>query len=285
VRLSKNSSTTDICPPIFLIPEMNKLSMTQPSEPELLADAVNTLDDLFYVFTPDGEWVEWNDRFTSVTGYDTDEITDLDPTDLVPDEERDDVRTAIKTVTDDRTAATLGTLLETKTGDRIPYEFKFTPLESEDGSLKAITGVGRDFTETNRQLEVQHSLAEELQNVSVPIVEIWDGILLSTIIGKLDSVQAQDFTEELLGRISTTQATVAIIDITGAEAVDTQTAQHLIDTIHAVKLMGGQTIITGLNPEISQTLVQLGIGFDVETQSSLQDGLKTALEIEGVSFD
>lgn len=264
---------------------MNKLSMTQPSEPELLADAVNTLDDLFYVFTPDGEWVEWNDRFTSVTGYDTDEITDLDPTDLVPDEERDDVRTAIKTVTDDRTAATLGTLLETKTGDRIPYEFKFTPLESEDGSLKAITGVGRDFTETNRQLEVQHSLAEELQNVSVPIVEIWDGILLSTIIGKLDSVQAQDFTEELLEQISTTQATVAIIDITGAEAVDTQTAQHLIDTIHAVKLMGGQTIITGLNPEISQTLVQLGIGFDVETQSSLQDGLKTALEIEGVSFD
>ncbi|MFA9518459.1 PAS domain S-box protein [Halopenitus sp. H-Gu1] len=259
--------------------------MTSPVASELLADAVNTLNDPFYVFTPDGEYVEWNDQFTNVTGYADDEITNLEPPDLVPEEEREEMSTAIETVTDDRTAVTLDTALETKTGDRIPYEFQWTPLENEDGSLKAIVGIGRDITERNRQREVQQSMAEELQQMSVPIVEIWNGILLSTIIGKLDSAQAQDFTEKLLERISETEASVAIIDITGAEAVDTQTAQHLIDTIHAVKLMGGKTIITGLNPEISQTLVQLGIGFDVETQSSLQDGLKTALEIEEVSFD
>ncbi|WP_049982129.1 STAS domain-containing protein [Halorubrum sp. BV1] len=259
--------------------------MINSSDPGLLADAVNSLDDLFYVFTPGGEYVEWNARFTSVTGYDNNEIGDLNPADLVPEGERGDVRTAIKTITNDRTAVTLGTVLETKTGERLPYEFQWTPVEDEDESLKAIASIGRNITERNRQREIQESLADELAKRSVPIVEVWDGILLSTIIGKLDSAQAQDFTEKLLERISETEATVAIIDITGAEAVDTQTAQHLIDTIHAVKLMGGQTIITGLNPEISQTLVQLGIGFDVETQSSLQEGLKTALDIAGVSFD
>lgn len=259
--------------------------MTNLSDPGLLADAVDSLDDLFYVFTPDGEYVEWNDRFTSVTGYDNDEIADLDPADLVPEEEREDVRTAIETITDDRTAVTLGTVLETKTEERLPYEFQWTPIENKDESLKAIASIGRDITERNRQQEIQQSLADELAQRSVPIVEVWDGILLSTIIGKLDSAQAQNFTEKLLRQISETDASVAIIDITGAEAVDTQTAQHLIDTIHAVKLMGGQTIITGLNPDISQTLVQLGIGFDVETQSSLQEGLKTALDSKGVSIN
>lgn len=259
--------------------------MNDSSDPGLLADAVDSLDDLFYVFTPDGEYVEWNDRFTSVTGYDNDEIADLDPADLVPEEEREDVRTAIETITDDRTAVTLDTVLETKTGDRIPYEFQWTPVETEDGSLKAIASIGRDITERSRNPERQPARADESQNLSAPIVEIWDGILLSPIIGRLDSTQAEQFTEELLQLIDETGASVAIIDITGTEAIDTQTAQHLIDTIHAVKLMGGQTIITGLNPDISQTLVQLGIGFDVETRSSLQDGLKTALEIKEVSFD
>ena len=259
--------------------------MTPPSDPELLADAINTLDDPFYVFTPDGEYVEWNDRFTSVTGYANDEIADLGPVDLVPEEEREDVRTAIETITDDQTPVTLDTVLETKTEDRIPYEFQWTPVENEDGGLEAIASIGRDITDRTQTPEGQRSMADEPQNLSAPIVEIWDGILLSTIIGRLDSAQAEQFTEELIQLIDETGASVAIIDITGTEAVDTQTAQHLIDTIHAVKLMGGQTIITGLNPDISQTLVQLGIGFDVETRSSLQDGLKTALEIREVSIN
>lgn len=259
--------------------------MDSHSNSEVLVDAVNTLDDLFYVFTPEGEYIDWNDQLTSVTGYAPDEIERLAPTALVADDKREAAVTAIETVTEERTTITIESSLETKSGNHVPYEFQFAPLEDEDGDLRAIAGIGRDITERERQFEIQQSLAEELQQVSVPIVEIWDGILLSTIVGKLDSAQAQDFTEELLEKIAATDATVAIIDITGAEAVDTQTAQHLIDTIHAVKLMGGQTIITGLNPSISQTLVQLGVGFDVETQSSLQDGLKTALEIKGVSFN
>jgi rsbT co-antagonist protein RsbR len=255
------------------------------SDSELLADALNTLDDLFYVLTPAGDYILWNDRFMSITGYDDDDIAELGPADMVPEKRREEVRTAIDTLLDDRTTVSLDTVLETKTGEQIPFEFQWNPIENEDGSLEAIAGIGRDITDRNRQREIKETLTEERERLTVPIVEVWDGILLSTIIGKLDSAQAQDFTEELLERISERNASVAIVDITGAEAVDTQTAQHLIDTIHAVKLMGGQTIITGLNPDISQTLVQLGIGFDVETQSSLQEGLKTALDIQGASFD
>jgi rsbT co-antagonist protein RsbR len=256
-----------------------------PSDPELVPKAINRLDDLFQVFTPDGEYIGWNDRFTTITGYSDDEVADLNPADIVPEDHREDVRTAIETITNDRSAVTLDTVLETKAGEQIPFVFQWNPVENEDGSLEAIAGIGRDITDRNRQREIKQTLTEERERLTVPIVEVWDGILLSTIIGKLDSAQAQDFTEELLERISERDASVAIIDITGAESVDTQTAQHLIDTIHAVKLMGGQTIITGLNPDISQTLVQLGIGFDVETQSSLQEGLKTALEIQEVTFD
>lgn len=103
-------------------------------------------------------------------------------------------------------------------------------------------------------------------------------MLLSTVVGRLDSHRAEQFTEEVLQRINEQNASIVIIDITGVLTIDTQTAQHLIDTIRAIELLGADIIITGIHPEISQTLVRLGIGFDVETQSSLSDGLETALE-------
>lgn len=252
---------------------------------ELLEGAVNSLGDHFSVFTPDGSFVEWNDQFTNVTGYSDDEISNLTITDIVPEEEREAVNEALATLTEDSEGVLFSTTLETKTGNQIPYEFQWALLDNTDGNDRVVAGIGREITDQDRQVEGQVTMTGNTQKLSVPIVEIWDGILLSTVIGKLSSAEAETFTENLLSLIADRNASVAIIDITGAESVDTQTAQHLIDTIHAVKLMGGQTIITGLNPDISQTLVKLGIGFDVETQASLQEGLKTALEIQGVSID
>lgn len=259
--------------------------MSDYSNPELLEASLDSIEDVFYVFSPDGSFVEWNETLTSVTGYTDEEISNLNPIDLVADAERKDMNEALNAVTRDSTVVTFATVLETKTGNHIPYEFQWAPFGVEEETNGAVAALGREITDRYQLFEEQQSMTAGSQKLSVPIVEIWDGILLSTVIGKLSSAEAETFTENLLSLIADRNASVAIIDITGAESVDTQTAQHLIDTIHAVKLMGGQTIITGLNPDISQTLVKLGIGFDVETQASLQDGLKTALEIQGVSIN
>jgi rsbT co-antagonist protein RsbR len=122
--------------------------------------------------------------------------------------------------------------------------------------------------------------AEELLEISTPVVQVWDGVVAAPLIGMLDSERTQRFMERLLDRIVQTNSSVALVDITGVPAIDTQTAQHLIDTINAVKLLGSQVILTGVRPSIAQTLVHLGITLTgVRTRSSFAGGLRVAMEI------
>lgn len=145
----------------------------------------------------------------------------------------------------------------------------------EDG---VVTGYATDVT-AQRELEQRTAeQAEAILELSVPIVQIWEGITLATVIGTLDTERAQRMTEELLTTITESESRVALIDITGVPSIDTATAQHLIDTVNAVTLLGSDVVITGINPEIAQTLVHLGIAMnDIRTRSSLSEGLKLAL--------
>lgn len=147
----------------------------------------------------------------------------------------------------------------------------------EDG---VASGYAKDVTE-RRQLEQKTAKqAAAILELSVPVVQIWDDVTLATVIGTLDTERAQRLTEDLLTEITETGSQVALIDITGVPSIDTATAQHLIDTVNAVSLLGSNVIITGINPEIAQTLVQLGLSMnDIETQSSLTEGLKLALDL------
>ncbi|MFB6353910.1 MAG: PAS domain S-box protein [Halobacteriales archaeon] len=258
--------------------------MTDAPFDDLLERTVNEVDDLFYVFTPEGEYLEWNDALTAVTGYTAAEIETLSPADLVPEADREAVTAAIEAVVETRESTAVEADLLTKDGTRIPYEFSGTPIE-DDGELVAVAGVGRDISARQRREEELAAMAEEVRELSMPIVEVWEGILLSTVVGRLDSDRAERFTEALLHRIDDLDADTAIIDITAVTTVDTQTAQHLIDTIRATELLGAEVIITGINPDIAQTLVRLGIGFDVETRASLSDGLETALELNEVLLE
>jgi rsbT co-antagonist protein RsbR len=114
----------------------------------------------------------------------------------------------------------------------------------------------------------------------VPLVQVWDGIVLVPLIGTLDSQRTQQLMETLLRRVTETGSAVAIIDITGVPTVDTQTAQHLIEAISAVRLLGAETILTGVRANIAQTLVHLGVDLsNVTTRSSLTVGLRMALEM------
>ena len=124
---------------------------------------------------------------------------------------------------------------------------------------------------------------EELLELSTPVVKLWDGILTLPVVGTLDSARTQILMESLLQAIVDTNCQVAIIDITGVPTVDTVVAQHLLKTVTAARLMGADCIISGVRPQIAQTIVHLGIDLkDVVTKATLSAALQVALDSLGV---
>jgi rsbT co-antagonist protein RsbR len=126
---------------------------------------------------------------------------------------------------------------------------------------------------------------EEMLELSTPVVKLWEGVLALPMIGTLDSARTQIVMESLLQRIVETGAEVAIIDITGVPTVDTLVAQHLIKTVTAARLMGADCIISGIRPQIAQTIVHLGVDLgDVVTKATLADAFAVALQRRGLTL-
>jgi rsbT co-antagonist protein RsbR len=123
---------------------------------------------------------------------------------------------------------------------------------------------------------------QEMMELSTPVVKLWEGILALPMIGTLDSARTQLVMENLLQRILETGSAIAIIDITGVPTVDTLTAQHLLKAVTAARLMGADCIISGIRPQIAQTIVHLGVDLgDVTTKASLADAFALALDRTG----
>jgi rsbT co-antagonist protein RsbR len=148
-------------------------------------------------------------------------------------------------------------------------------------SLSRITDALGMFTvdayATSRE-KIISSQAEELLELSTPVVKLWDGVIGVPLVGTLDSARTQVVMEKLLQALVDTGSAHAIIDITGVPAVDTEVAQHLLKTVVAARLMGAECIVSGIRPQIAQTIVALGIEFgDIVTKASLADALRHAL--------
>jgi rsbT co-antagonist protein RsbR len=120
--------------------------------------------------------------------------------------------------------------------------------------------------------------ADELLELSTPVVELWDKIVALPLIGTLDSERAQTVMENLLNHIVKSRAQIAIIDITGVPTVDTLVAQHLIKTVSASRLMGADCIISGIRPQIAQTIVHLGLQLNVVSKATMADAFALALK-------
>jgi rsbT co-antagonist protein RsbR len=126
---------------------------------------------------------------------------------------------------------------------------------------------------------------QEILELSTPVVKLWDGVVAVPLIGTLDSERTQVVMENLLQMIIDTGAGIAIIDITGVPTVDTLVAQHLIKTVAAARLMGAECIISGIRPQIAQTIVHLGIELqDVTTKASLGDAIRLAFDKLGLEI-
>ncbi|GGP08987.1 STAS domain-containing protein [Nonomuraea glycinis] len=127
--------------------------------------------------------------------------------------------------------------------------------------------------------------AEQLLELSTPVVKLWDGIVAVPLVGTLDSARTQVVMEKLLQTLVDNGAEHAVIDITGVPAVDTQVAQHLLKTVFAARLMGAECVISGIRPQIAHTIVTLGIEFgDIVTKASLADALAYMLRRRGIEI-
>ena len=126
---------------------------------------------------------------------------------------------------------------------------------------------------------------QELLELSTPVVKLWDGVLAVPLIGTLDSARTQIVMESLLQMIVDTGSELAIIDITGVPTVDTLTAQHLLKAVAAARLMGADCIISGIRPQIAQTIVHLGVDLTtITTKATMADAFRVALQRLGVTF-
>jgi rsbT co-antagonist protein RsbR len=161
------------------------------------------------------------------------------------------------------------------------------PRAAFDTAWTASTLVDRlaQFTATTYQRsreEVIQRQQQELLELSTPVVKLWEGVLAVPMIGTLDSSRTQLVMESLLTRIVETGSELAIIDITGVPTVDTLVAQHLLKTVTAIRLMGADCIISGIRPQIAQTIVHLGIDLQgITTKATLADALQLAMKKAG----
>lgn len=166
-----------------------------------------------------------------------------------------------------------------KDGSRFWASVSITALRDPQGNLRGFGKVTRDLTERKQSEErVRQQAHDIMEMATVPVVQVCEGVLLVPIIGLLDSTRTQQLMERLLQRLTDTASPVALLDITGVPTIDTQTAQHLIETIKAVRYIGAEVVLTGVRPAIAQTLVHLGIDLsNVATRASLVAGLRVAL--------
>ncbi len=168
-------------------------------------------------------------------------------------------------------------------GTLIPLEIGIREFHVQ--GRRILTAIMRDLTVIKQiKAEIERK-AQEVEELSTPAIAVWQGVLVLPLIGTLDSRRMQNCTERTLQRLSKENARVIIIDITGVPVMDTMVANHLISMASSIVLMGGKCILTGISPATAVAIVNLGLDLStLETRSTLQEGLKLAIElVDGIS--
>jgi rsbT co-antagonist protein RsbR len=163
----------------------------------------------------------------------------------------------------------------------VQWESWFVPVEGP-ASEAAVLGISLNVTESRRReeelrakLDLIERQRETIRELSTPIIEIWDGVLTLPIVGLVDSVRTAEIMDNLLQTVSRTRSRFAILDLTGVQVVDTSTASHLIGLIQAIRLLGAEGVLTGIHPNIAQTIVAIGVDLSrVHVFARLRDALE-----------
>jgi rsbT co-antagonist protein RsbR len=273
--MNPQTNLTGSAAPAPLLPDQSGMSR------ELLQLLVDTVRDYAIIFLdPEGRVLTWNSAAQRLKGWTADEIIGQHFSRFYPQEDLQRGKTELEL----RVAVEEGRFEDEgwrvrKDGTRFWANVVITALRDKDGKLRGFGKVTRDLTERRLAEERIKKQAQEIFEMAVvPVVQVWEGIVMVPLIGTLDSQRTNQLMERLLQRVAETGSSVALVDITGVPAIDTQTAQHLIETISAVRLMGAEVVLTGVRPAIAQALVHLGIDLaNVTTRPSLAGGLSMAL--------
>jgi len=253
---------------------------------------ISSLPGVFYLFDSEGRFVRWNENFEEVSGYSAEELAEMTPTDFFQGEHQQAIAESVERVFREGQASVEADFVS-KSGEITPYLFTGVLMELQGAAY--LGGIGIDISDRReaeetlqrqreqleeivaRRTRVIRQQTEEILELSTPILEVVEGIVAAPLIGTLDTRRARHFMDVLLERVAAAGAAVALVDITGVPAVDTQTAQHLIQTVRATQLLGTQVVLTGVRPSIAQSLVHLGIDLsEMITRSSLAAGLQVA---------
>lgn len=167
-----------------------------------------------------------------------------------------------------------------KDGSRFWAWVVLAPILDADGVVQGFVKVTRDLSERRDQEQLVQRQRDEILELSTPVIQVWDKVLVLPIIGTLDSLRASRLTESLLERVSLDQAEVVILDVSGVPAIDTDVAQHLLKTVEAARLMGTVSVLSGVRPETAQAMVHLGIDLgNLRCRTTLKEALQLALRM------
>jgi PAS domain S-box-containing protein len=241
----------------------------------------NMKDYAIIILDTDGRVASWNPGSETILGYRANEIIGQHFSRFFPTEEvlRGKPEMELKVATAEGRSEDEGWRIK-KDGARFWSNEVITALRDQGGALCGFGKVMRDLTERKRAEEKATLQAREILEISTPVIQIWDGVLMAPLIGTLDSERTQKLMEGLLERIVQTNSAVALLDVTGVPTIDTRTAQHLAETTTAVRLLGAQAVLTGVRPAIAQTLAHLGVDLgEITTRSTLAAGFRVALNL------
>jgi rsbT co-antagonist protein RsbR len=259
---------------------------TQELELRSIAEMVDSITD-YEVIRLDAEGMvrSWNEGARKLKGYTAEEIIGQ-PASVFYTEQ-------------DARAGTLGREMDAavrvgrvenegwrvrKDGSQFWCNMIMAPIRDSAGELIGFVRVGRDLTAQREQARLLQRQRDEILELSTPVIQVWDNVLVLPVIGTLDSARAARLTEGLLERIAQIQAEVVILDISGVPAIDTDVAQHMLRTVEAARLMGTTSILSGVRPETAQAIVHLGIDLgNLRSRNSLKDALQLALGLVGAA--
>jgi rsbT co-antagonist protein RsbR len=291
------------------VTERRKMEQELRESEKRFKETFQYVGDVIYRINALGEFVLVNDRIYDVLGYRPDELMGHSLFDVgFLDANELSKMTALFTEAVGKGEALMPVIearAKHKDGHDVLVEVSISRVTGPEGQLEGFMGVVRDVTERKkmeeellrhrdhleqlveertaeltRTQEIATRQAQEIIEISTPIIQLRKGIILAPLIGSFSSDRAQQFTERLLTAIAQTNSTVALVDITGVPTVDTQTAHYITRTISAVRLLGAQAILTGVGPILASTLVELGIDLSgVVTRSSLAHGFEDAMDL------
>ncbi len=256
----------------------------QEEEVRIFKTMADTAPDGFGMADANGTLTYANAAYRALTGY-GDALVGMNFLDHFTEEDR---AVALEALTRTATQGDWQGVLnfQRQDGSIIPVDSKGFVTRDEEGNIAAVMGLFRDMSEQSQveaeraalQQKVIDAQRDALRELSTPLIPISDKVVIMPLIGTIDSQRAQQVMETLLEGVAQHRASLAILDITGVSMVDTQVAQAFIQAAQAVKLLGAQVMLTGIQPQIAQTLVHLGIDLSgIQTQSSLQAGIAAAL--------